>query len=419
VTAALVLPVVLSMAMTLYAMQSMWAATSESSYNFGVTLGVVGLISTLFNMWWLNGLWHKIPVTSLALSLSSHVIFQLPATMVVATCAVALQLVWAGVAFVAAQNVYAMVAANYDLDDGEGHGVLALVFTPLLVTAYWGWQVLFNVSYVTTCACVGAWYFEPSTIERGAFCCKPVVCESLGRSLTSSFGSICCGSLLVAIVQAICTTLKGMEAKAREEGNMLFIVVTCCFRCLFSFLEALLEMFNEWAFVYVAIYGTSFTTAGRAVYRLVEQEGLTTVLAGLVADTVLGYGAFFAGLVGTAVASAVTLVLWPTKEMWPADGSAWTSGESIPSELPMGVGLLLVGVPALVLSSMLGSTCLSPVRAAIRTTLVCFAEAPSVLRAREPGLHAAFADVQAKPDPEAAVAPTAVGVRVATGAPMM
>ena len=63
---------------------------------------------------------------------------------------------------------------------------------------------------------------------------------------------------------------------------------------------------------------------------------------------------------------------------------------------------------AFVLSWLVAATCLSPVRAAIRTVLVCYAEAPGVLRSLEPQLHDAFAEIKAKSTP----APTVQGVPV-------
>ena len=145
------------------------------------------------------------------------------------------------------------------------------------------------------------------------------------------------------------------------------------------------------AFVYVAIYGTSFTTAGKAVFRLVEAQGLTTILTSLVADSVLGYGMFFASLFGSACAYVVA------------------SAEE-------DCGTLVAC--AFLLSWLVGATCLSPVRAAIRTTLVCYAEAPGVLRSLEPQLHDAYADIKAK-SVMAGVAPTVQGVPVGSTGPSL
>ena len=64
--------------------------------------------------------------------------------------------------------------------------------------------------------------------------------------MTYSFGSICLGSLLVAIVQAIRQFVE--SARESEDGCL-----RCIADCLLSCLESILEMFNEWAFVYVGL----------------------------------------------------------------------------------------------------------------------------------------------------------------------
>jgi len=338
-------------------------------------------------------MWEKIPATAHALSLSSHVIFTLPGTVFVAFTTAVVQVGWFGVASVAFVNVYTELApSEEEVEAGEGSGALGVAMVSLLLALYWGWQVFSNVAYVTTCGSVASWYFYPASVEKGCACFKPVVWEALGRACTASFGSICAGSLLVAIVQTIGAILRHIELKAREEGNLAFILIACCFRCAFSFLEALLEMFNEWAYVYVAIYGTSFTTAGRAVLRMVNEEGLMTILQSIVADRVVSYGVFFGTLVGGASGFCAMYALYGTHAFdAPAVGVA----------------------PALLLSLLLAHTCLRPVHAAIRTSLVCFAEAPSVLRTRDEKLHAAFVELQVKPDPNAPQTATAVGVPVA------
>jgi len=155
-------------------------------------------------------------------------------------------------------------------------------------------------------------------------------------------------------------------------------------------------MFNEWAYVYVAIYGTSFTTAGRAVLRMVNEEGLMAILQSIVADRVVGYGVFFGTLVGGAAGWLAMFFVVGAEAAFDAPAVAI--------------------VPALILSLLLSDTCTRPVHAAIRTSLVCFAEAPGVLRTRDEKLHAAYVELQVKPDPDASPpVASAVGVPVATG----
>jgi len=382
VIGALVLPVVLSAVATggcAYVL--VFNQLDEAGANSVMMLGAICLVFTLVNACWLQALWHKIPATALALTTSSHVIYHLPGTMAVAVTGVVLQILWGCLAALAAANVYYAYDRTYDFETYEGPTPPAMTtsLVGMLLCAYWGWQVVSNLAYVATCGGVATWYFDPSSLSRGVGCCKPSVLEALGRACCSSFGSICAGSLLVAIVQTIGAIVRYIELKAREDGNLVFVLASCCLRCFVSCIESLLELFNEWAFVYVAIYGTSFATAGRAVFRLVDSHGLTTILTSLVADSVLGYGIFFASLAGT--------------------GCAFVAVGGAGGEL----------VAAFLLSWLVGATCLSPVRAAIRTTLVCYAEAPSVLRSLEPKLHDAFAEIKAKSVPGA---PTVQGVPV-------
>ena len=74
--------------------------------------------------------------------------------------------------------------------------------------------------------------------------------------MTTSFGSICFGSLLVAIVQAI---RQIVEAARRNDDLGPFIA--CCIDCILGCIEGLLEYFNKWAFVYVGLYGYGYYEA--------------------------------------------------------------------------------------------------------------------------------------------------------------
>ena len=127
---------------------------------------------------------------------------------------------------------------------GRGGGVHALA-AALLVALYWGVSVLANVAYVTACGGVGTWYFERAAFARGACCCKPAAVESLGRALTSSFGSICAGSLLVALVQAVGSVLRWIELQA-QRGPISSSPFSRAFRCAFA-LVGRARMFNECA----------------------------------------------------------------------------------------------------------------------------------------------------------------------------
>merc|ERR1712113_198682 len=75
-----------------------------------------------------------------------------------------------------------------------------LVLFGLLISYFWTAQVCRNVVHVTSAGTIGTWWFAP--IEASS-CCSNGVRDSWIRSVTTSFGSICFGSLIVAIIQAV------------------------------------------------------------------------------------------------------------------------------------------------------------------------------------------------------------------------
>ena len=108
-----------------------------------------------------------------------------------------------------------------------------------------------------TCLCL----FIGFAPEDATSCCSSGMIGSLIRAMTTSFGSICFGSLLVAIVQAT----RALAEAARNNDNQILV---CIADCLLSCLQSILEYFNKWAFVYVGLYGYSYIEAGKSEFVL-------------------------------------------------------------------------------------------------------------------------------------------------------
>jgi Plasma-membrane choline transporter len=84
---------------------------------------------------------------------------------------------------------------------------------------------------------VGTWWFSPKDTPVG--CCDGNVINSFIRTVTTSFGSVCFGSLLVAIIQA----LKALAQSARENGDAA--IFACVAECILGCLASMLEYFNK------------------------------------------------------------------------------------------------------------------------------------------------------------------------------
>lgn len=78
--------------------------------------------------------------------------------------------------------------------DCGGIGTGFILFA-MLVSLYWGQQVLQNILTCTVAGVVASWWYRSG--EDG------ITVGALYRSVTTAFGSICLGSLFVSILQAM------------------------------------------------------------------------------------------------------------------------------------------------------------------------------------------------------------------------
>jgi len=134
--------------------------------------------------------------------------------------------------------------------------------------------------------------------------------------MTTSFGSVCFGSLLVAIVQAL-RQIANM-ARNNQDANGLLV---CCAQCILGCLESLLEYFNKWAFVYVGLYGYSYIEAGKNVITLFKDRGWEAIIA----DNLVGTTMFFLSLAVGLITGAVGILFVTQTNWW--DTFANTAGD--------------------------------------------------------------------------------------------
>ena len=116
-------------------------------------------------------------------------------------------------------------------EEGESTGVLIV----LLFSLYWTIEVARNVIASTAAGTIGTWFYNSLNMPP-----SPVK-DALIRSCTTSFGSICFGSLLVAPVAVLRATLnlaKGQTNYSPEQGitadpnKFGEAMQQCCFACL-------------------------------------------------------------------------------------------------------------------------------------------------------------------------------------------
>ena len=141
---------------------------------------------------------------------------------------------------------------------------------------FWGQLVLVNVSLVTTCGAVGAWYFSPlSTTSRGCLFCPRRVRTAEPCGL--HFARLdCAGLLLIAIVRTIIWVVKKLGDMA-SEGNPLLQGHLLLLHVLPWLPREPSRWLTDYAFVYVAIYGMDFISAGMKVVSLLSSSGIGAI----------------------------------------------------------------------------------------------------------------------------------------------
>lgn len=127
--------------------------------------------------------------------------------------------------------------------------------------AYWISEWLKNTIHTTISGVYGSWYFNsqnyPTKVTRGA----------LRRSLTYSFGSICFGSLVVAIINFLRQLASVAQQQAASQGDILATILYCIVGCLISILDWAVQFLNRYAFSHIALYGKAYIPAAKDTWR--------------------------------------------------------------------------------------------------------------------------------------------------------
>lgn len=233
------------------------------------------------------------------------------------------------------------------------YGYLFLLFLSYFFTH----QVLQNTVHVIVAGTVGNWWFTPE--ENG--CCSTAVIGSTCRAMTTSFGSICFGSFLVALIQALRALAN--EAQSNGDAQLLACIASCILGCI----QGCVEYFNKWAFVYVGLYGYSYLEAGKNVITLFKNRGWDAIIT----DDLIGNVLFLVSAIVGGIAGVIGIILNET-----TDWFATTGGNSVAISFGLGfvVGLVICSI-------FLGS-----IASAVNTIIVLFAEAPAEFQQNYPEL---------------------------------
>ena len=149
----------------------------------------------------------------------------------------------------------------------------------LFFLIYWHNIVSINVAHVTACGVMGTWLY--TDLVEG------VTRNSFKRAVTTSFGSICFGALIEAIVRALSAIVRYLQNQNRD--NAVVCVILCILRCILDCIGDIIEYLNSYAFVYVALYGEPYLQSAKNLWQMFKSKGIEA----LINDDLVKFNFFF------------------------------------------------------------------------------------------------------------------------------
>eukprot|EP01113_Clastostelium_recurvatum_P050600 TRINITY_DN961_c0_g1_i1.p1 TRINITY_DN961_c0_g1~~TRINITY_DN961_c0_g1_i1.p1 ORF type:complete len:518 (-),score=162.15 TRINITY_DN961_c0_g1_i1:70-1560(-) len=158
---------------------------------------------------------------------------------------------------------------------------------------------------------ISSWYFSRGTAGMGKIGSgigSPAL-ASFARSFTTSLGSLAFGSLLIAIIEFFAFLLR--LTKKANYTNRFAVFIINCFQCLLGCIGALVKWVNKFAYIHVAMHGTSFCTSARNCFDLVSRNMFDTVIIDLISGFVLNVGKILFTAVVVMVAIGINHAISP------------------------------------------------------------------------------------------------------------
>ncbi|KAL1530401.1 hypothetical protein AB1Y20_001306 [Prymnesium parvum] len=309
----------------------------------GIFLGTLSLITGLGCLAFIVLNRQRMEFSAQLLHTVAHLTRDYPETIYVALGAAVVQLVW----------LFLWVTALSYTSERTNQAVVMVV---LLLSFFWTSQLIKAIVHATVAGTVASWYFLHPNVPRNC------TARSLRRALTTSFGSLCLGSLVAASL----STLRGIASSgSNRSSGRLHALCMCCL----GFLDVLTRFFNEFAYTQVAIYGKTFTRASRDTWTLlVHHSGVDAIVQRDLISSALTLGALLSGLT-TALVSGV----W-ARAFLGDDQPQWWQAECTGFLLGYGCTMLVSTV----------------IQSGTNALYVCYAEDPAHLAAINQSLYALF-----------------------------
>ncbi|PWN47996.1 DUF580-domain-containing protein [Violaceomyces palustris] len=176
-------------------------------------------------------------------------------------------------------------AAGSSTSSGAVTGLVVFI----IFAYYWSSEVIKNVAFTTVAGIFGVWYYndtKPKNVALGSF----------KRASTYSLGSICFGSLIVAILDLLRALLNVVQQQQASEGDACGTILACVAGCCIGCIDAMVQWFNRYAYINIALYGNSYVAAAKETWTLLKQKGIDAIINDSLVNIVWTMGAYIIGV---------------------------------------------------------------------------------------------------------------------------
>mmetsp|Transcript_25687 Transcript_25687/g.74288 ORF Transcript_25687/g.74288 Transcript_25687/m.74288 type:complete len:517 (-) Transcript_25687:115-1665(-) len=303
---------------------------------------------------------HLIPFMIKMTEVVSDVIEQHPCLLAVSLIGAILGFAWTMTCYVAFLGLY---MANQDKAQEmmQVKQVKSIMIGVMTIIFVWGGLVASNICHVTYAGVFGRWYYRSPGEEA-----ESPLMPSFKAAVTTSLGSICFGSFLVAFIRGMEAMVRSCKNDAASEGNYVMCIILCLLEMIISCIGDVLEYFNEWAYIQCAIRGVSFIQAAKITYSMITCANVQFIISDLLLNSLVTLGSLLCAVAGAVAGGATGYAL---------DGS-------VAAVWGTGIGFF-VGIMA-------GAASLNIISSGVKTILACWADDPQPFAETHPEIHAEF-----------------------------
>ena len=212
---------------------------------------LLGIMQFIGVAWYFKVVWPYAPFSAANLLTAVTAVLDNAGLSIVGIAVSALSIVWTYAWLVVVSAVQNISCDDDNEDTGTENsndicgGISYFYYFLMFCSLFWTILVLNYTTQCTVAGVVGTWWNYPSEAHS---CCSNAIGDSLFRSLTYSFGSICKGALVLAVVKALRAVADQVREEERRSGerDLVGSLLLCVITCLLDILEEIIEYANQW-----------------------------------------------------------------------------------------------------------------------------------------------------------------------------